>query len=29
MLINDEMDGGLAANSFEDFIANLTGCVDD
>lgn len=29
LCFNDEMDGGLAANSFEEFVANLTEWVDE
>ena len=29
LCINDEMDIGLAANSFEEFVANLTEWVDE
>ena len=29
LCFNDEMEGGLAANSFEEFIANLTERVDE
>ena len=29
LCFNDEMDIGLAANSFEEFVANLTEWVDE
>ena len=29
LCFNDEMDGGLAANSFGEFVANLTEWVDE